>query len=718
MSQEGTNPSPNGELDPKLKRDLEEIAIELKRIEEERQRATQSRVNLEELKKFDSPPLRTLSESERHEHQLGKLAEIAAAETEVKTEATRQQSTTAVENKDSETESAPTESTTAPSLETEVEGAGAESAAPEVAGAEVAQHGATAEEAKNEAILNQRLDEIAAAEATAKAEEAARQGTTTVEMNVDGTIPAAESPVEKNGPFDVPAPSQERAENPADILIPSPRDEHTPKEWRENLRGLITSAKEKLGMSERGERLTSYLKDRSAKLDANASELGVVEKSFRALGERYNKLGWKSKLGVGLALGVGSAAFSGVSLPIAFACTSGLTLQRVAGMASVFLKYEKKGKALGKEGGLLAQKEKAFLKAMLYSAGMSLAIGEAVFLASESSYGEAVHEWLKQNWPSGGSEVQTDIPASPEESLSTETSAPTSEMSPANPAEAPSTEPELEMQQPETVPSAETSSSAAPASEEALVSPDTGSASNPEVASADTRTADLVAKEFGAEYAGPEIAPEVAAQTDLSAQEWRAEYAEPVNHTGAPDWRAEHTDADFTPETPEETHASADTAPQAPVTEGAVTAPEAVPTDTAPDTTAPTDAPTAPPQSEASTAPAPETSHFVVNTHGLSIDEAHAGAYLNAQGNHIIFGGTLDERFQEASKLVARDNSDVYFDSTREKGFFDELFNRKIEPLTTKLSWVESDGGTIKIEELNNLPSGINDLAQVYKPAN
>lgn len=707
MSQEGTNPSPNGELDPKLKRDLEEIAIELKRIEEERQRATQSRVNLEELKKFDSPPLRTLSESERHEHQLGKLAEIAAAETEVKTEATRQQSTTAVENKDSETESAPTESTTAPSLETEVEGAGAESAAPEVAGAEVAQHGATAEEAKNEAILNQRLDEIAAAEAEAKAkaEEAARQGTTTVEMNVDGTIPAAESPVEKNGPFDVPAPSQERAENPADILIPSPRDEHTPKEWREKLRGLITSAKEKLGMSERGERLTSYLKDRSAKLDANASELGVVEKSFRALGERYNKLGWKSKLGVGLALGVGSAAFSGVSLPIAFACTSGLALQRVAGMASVFLKYEKKGKALGKEGGLLAQKEKAFLKAMLYSAGMSLAIGEAVSLASESSYGEAVHEWLKQNWPSGGSEVQTDIPASPEESLSTETSAPTSEMSPANPAEAPSTEPELEMQQPETVPSAETSSSAAPASEEALVSPDTGSASNPEVASADTRTADLVAKEFGAEYAGPEIAPEVAAQTDLSAQEWRAEYAEPVNHTGAPEWRAEHiAEPEVVPEASAEAPAPIDAAPPTTTPEEVVTAPEAVPTDTPP-------------------VLAPEASHFVVNAHGLSIDDTHAGAYLDTQGNHIIYGGSMDDRAEIAKQLIAKNHSAiVFFDSTRTEKFLG-LFGREVPHLSVA-QWIEAGGESgVRIAEDTNDPSlvgmmlpGVNDLAQVYKP--
>lgn len=409
----------------------------------------------------------------------------------------------------------------------------------------------------------------------------------------------------------------------------APRDERTPKEWREKLRGLITGAKEKLGMSERGERLTSYLKDRSAKLDASAGELGMVEKSFRALGERYNKLGWKSKLGVGLALGIGSAAFSGVSLPIAFACTSGLALQRVAGMASVFLKYEKKGKALGKEGGLLAQKEKAFLKAMLYSTGMSLAIGEAVSLASESSYGEAVHEWLKQNWPFGQAEDVGAGSARPD----------------APPAEAPSAELEPEISQPadESVssepatqapaPRAEASASAVPASEEVPASPSTEPAGNPEVASADTESANLVAKEFGAEYAGSETAPEVAAQTDLSAQEWRAEYAEPVNHTSTPDWRAEHTESDFAPETLEETPATAEAAPQAPITEEVVTAPNVVPSDTL------SAMPETPPVT------APEANHFVVNAHGIEVTTSEPHIYADAGKEHMfIYGGSPDQQ--------------------------------------------------------------------------
>lgn len=141
-----------------------------------------------------------------------------------------------------------------------------------------------------------------------------------------------------------------------------------------------------------------YFASRNVKLDVEAKKLGIVEKSFRWIGEKYKKLGWKSKLGVGLALGVGAAAFTTVSMPIAFTCMSGIAAQRIAGLASSFLKYEKKGK--GKEG-FWAGKEGTMLKAMAYSFGMSAAIGEAVHLASESSYGEVVHEWLKHHYPFG-----------------------------------------------------------------------------------------------------------------------------------------------------------------------------------------------------------------------------------------------------------------------------------------------------------------------------
>lgn len=175
--------------------------------------------------------------------------------------------------------------------------------------------------------------------------------------------------------------------------------EGTPKENREKL-------KEVVGRFENDEHVKTYkeyLGNRSEELNTEAKKSGL-EGAFRWIGEKYNKLGWKSKLGVGLAFGLGAAAFTTVSMPIAFTCMSGIAAQRIAGLASSFLKYEKKGK--GKEGFWVG-KEGAMLKAMAYSFGMSAAIGEAVHLASESSYGEAVHEWLKHNYPFGHAEVAT-----------------------------------------------------------------------------------------------------------------------------------------------------------------------------------------------------------------------------------------------------------------------------------------------------------------------
>ncbi|MHB0865497.1 MAG: hypothetical protein ACYC1Y_01150 [Minisyncoccota bacterium] len=204
----------------------------------------------------------------------------------------------------------------------------------------------------------------------------------------------------------------------ASIPLPETASEGTPKEWREKLRGLIKGAKERFGMSERGERLQAYLTSRSEESDAQAKELGRIEKSFRALGEKYSKLSLKSKIAVGVSLGLGAAAFSSVSLPAALAFTSGLAVQRVAGMASMFLKFEKhlEETGAGRKDGFFARqewykklaekpeerrKEMAMLMAGLYTAGMGAAIKEGVQLASESSWGEATHEWLKEHWPFG-----------------------------------------------------------------------------------------------------------------------------------------------------------------------------------------------------------------------------------------------------------------------------------------------------------------------------
>lgn len=222
---------------------------------------------------------------------------------------------------------------------------------------------------------------------------------------------------------------REQADAP---IIPNPEDaldqEHvrellgsdgTPKEWRDTLRKLITGAQERFGARERGERLQAYLSERSKALNTEASAYGPrAEKLVRSIGERYGKLNWKYKIALGAGLGVSAAVFSGVSTPLALLFGAGIVAQRGAGMASMFLKFEKhlQETGEGKSQSFLARQEwykkiaekperqrqlAAAVMSAAYTSGMSLAIGEAIHLASESSWGEAVHEWLKQQWSSG-----------------------------------------------------------------------------------------------------------------------------------------------------------------------------------------------------------------------------------------------------------------------------------------------------------------------------
>lgn len=509
--------------------------------------------------------------------------------------------------------------------------------------------------------------------------------------------------------------------------------EHTPKEWREKLKESVekweartgkkldatasdstnqerpeTSGNKRQETVEGAKRPEDYLAGRSAELDAEAKRLGISERLFRSFGEKYNKLGWKAKLGIGVGLGVGAAAFSGVSAPLALLFAGGLGAQRLAGMASMFMKIETNLRvaAEGKSKGFLGRREwyknilsetsekqrkiTALIMAATYTGGMSYAITEAVHVASESSYGEAVHDWLKHHYPFGHVE-NADI-------RGTETAAPTAETVVQN-TEAPNTEapssPEPvhqpEVTEPTPTPEASTTEAPSSVSEDLRSAPEGANASASISGEApvghDTVLVDnLAAKEWGAEYAESGTAPETAAQTDLSAQEWRAEYAEPQDHTGTPDWRAEHLESETVSEAAAEAPASAG-------------------------------APPAPAQPEASPAPAPEVPHLTVNAHGLPIDEAHAGAYLDAQKNLIVHGGGLaglDERAELAKQLVAKDHSSVvYFDSTRSwLPFWHHV---------SKAYWIEGQGINIVDETTDatlqgvNVP-GIDDLKEVYKP--
>jgi len=191
----------------------------------------------------------------------------------------------------------------------------------------------------------------------------------------------------------------------------SDHNEDTTAGWKKRLHDLINGAGEKIGEVKEKviglfEKKKDYLAMRSAELGTRVGNYDpTVEKLFRSMGEKYNKLGWKSKLGVGLGLGLGAAAFSGVSMPIVFGCMSGIAAQRIAGMAGIFLRFEKNNKNQNQPESdkfwKIGPKEIAMLKAAGYSLGMSYGIGKAVQFVGDSEYGQAIHEWLKHHWPFG-----------------------------------------------------------------------------------------------------------------------------------------------------------------------------------------------------------------------------------------------------------------------------------------------------------------------------
>ncbi|MFZ2167938.1 MAG: hypothetical protein WAV50_03680 [Minisyncoccia bacterium] len=192
--------------------------------------------------------------------------------------------------------------------------------------------------------------------------------------------------------------------------------EGTPLEEKKKFREFMTGAKERL----HAERMKEYTAQRSVELDEKGKGYGPkAEKLIRAIGKTYNKLGWKSQIAVGVSLGIGSVAVSGVSMPLAFLFGAGLGVQRLAGMSSMFLKMEKylqdhKGANIGMGPLRIREeriKEAAAFGAIAYTALMGVAIGEAVTLASETEAAHAVQKWL-------GGVLGHTVPATPEAPVS------------------------------------------------------------------------------------------------------------------------------------------------------------------------------------------------------------------------------------------------------------------------------------------------------------
>lgn len=171
------------------------------------------------------------------------------------------------------------------------------------------------------------------------------------------------------------------------------------KAQRSKLRGLIDKltggVKEKFDWYKSS---SEKLIRRNEELDAEAEKITGGEKFFRALGERYNKMSFKSKLALGAGLGLG-AVLSGaaLSLPAMLTFVGLVGVQRTAGLMSMYMKFENASPHGGKRDEKFwqwGQKEKAMAKAIVYTMGMSVGMGYVFKEASETETAHRVQEWL------------------------------------------------------------------------------------------------------------------------------------------------------------------------------------------------------------------------------------------------------------------------------------------------------------------------------------
>ncbi|MFA5745171.1 MAG: hypothetical protein WC887_03085 [Candidatus Paceibacterota bacterium] len=193
----------------------------------------------------------------------------------------------------------------------------------------------------------------------------------------------------------------------------------TPKEARDEFEKTLREAVARLDDPERvelsgpeeaeiPEEGIPFLTDRLEEIDIEAEKNGgVIEKYFRKMGETYNKLSTREKIGTGIALGLGAGGLMAVSVPAALVFCGGIWAQRVAGAASMFMKYESATLPHDEEQKdtfwKWGAKEKAMGKAMAQSAVMT---GAMLLLAEGVERGV---EWLGHYWPDHA-EITTETP--------------------------------------------------------------------------------------------------------------------------------------------------------------------------------------------------------------------------------------------------------------------------------------------------------------------
>ncbi len=174
----------------------------------------------------------------------------------------------------------------------------------------------------------------------------------------------------------------------------------SPKEERSKLSSLVerltkmTGAAEKV-VSERFTKLKNYLNDRAKQIDARA-ETSRAEQVVRRMGEIYNKLNWREKLGIGLVLGASAVVTGGASIYLPYAFVGAIGVQRAFGMASMYLSQEKAllNAKVAESGQFISAKERASFDAVMSGALMGAAIGKGIQLANEYGLAERTRELL------------------------------------------------------------------------------------------------------------------------------------------------------------------------------------------------------------------------------------------------------------------------------------------------------------------------------------
>ena len=173
-------------------------------------------------------------------------------------------------------------------------------------------------------------------------------------------------------------------------------EEYTPKEWREKLSQLVGKLEMNNKAFEKGAKETikwwasseEHLIRRNEELEAQAEKILGLERRFRSWGEAYNKLPFKYKLALGVSLGLGTAATAG-TLTVAFPLL-GIAAQRILGLSTMYLKYEKDShdEAWGKnkEWG----KQKSMFKAGVYTVLLGLTMKEAIEYVSQTELAQVM----------------------------------------------------------------------------------------------------------------------------------------------------------------------------------------------------------------------------------------------------------------------------------------------------------------------------------------